>query len=45
MALLTNRKFIHFNQKSSFDTALANEQIANWQIVFIKDARLIWTHG
>ena len=45
MALLTNKKFIHFNSKSDFNTYLTNNSIADYQIVFIKDAGLIWTHG
>jgi len=44
---LTNRKFIHFNSLENFERILSEQPgaILNTQIVFIKDARKIWTHG
>lgn len=44
---LTNRKFIHFNHLENFNKQIENfpGSILNSQIVFIKDARKIWTHG
>lgn len=44
---LTNRKFIHFNRLENFENQLQNNpgSILDTQIVFIKDARKIWTHG
>ena len=51
MALLTDRKFIHFNKKEDFLVQLNANAIADWQIVFIgngnsgEEAPEIWTHG
>lgn len=45
MALLTDRKFIHFNRKSDFEAQLNANTISDKQIVFLKDAQEIWTHG
>ena len=45
MALLTDRKFIHFNRKSDFEAQLNANAISDKQIVFLKDAQEIWTHG
>lgn len=45
MALLTDRKFIHFNKKSDFEAQLNANAISDKQIVFLKDAQEIWTHG
>ena len=44
---LTNRKFIHFNNLANFENIIENQPgaILDSQIVFIKDARKIWTHG
>ena len=44
---LTNRKFIHFNHLENFNRQLEENpgSILDSQIVFIKDARKIWTHG
>lgn len=44
---LTNRKFIHFNNLANFENIIENQPgaILDNQIVFIKDARKIWTHG
>ena len=40
-----NKKLIHFNEKSEFDKRLANNEILDTSIVFIKDSNEIWTHG
>lgn len=40
-----NKKLIHFNKKESFNIELANNNILNTSIVFIKDSKEIWTHG
>lgn len=40
-----NKKLIHFQKKATFDTELAAGNILDTSIVFIKDAKLIWTHG
>lgn len=44
---LTDRRFIHFNKLENFENQLKNYpgSILDTQIVFIKDARKIWTHG
>ncbi len=44
---LTNRKFIHFNHLENFESLIEDNpgSILDSQIVFIKDARKIWTHG
>ena len=38
-----NKKLIHFKTKAAFEAQLNN--ILDTSIVFIKDAKLIWTHG
>ena len=40
-----NKKLIHFQNKATFDSELAAGNILNTSIVFIKDAKLIYTHG
>lgn len=40
-----NKKLIHFNKLSDFETRLANNEILDTSIVFIKDAKKIWTHS
>ena len=40
-----NKKLIHFQNLADFETRLANNEILNTSIVFIKDAKKIWTHG
>ena len=40
-----NKKLIHFNEKSEFDKRLANDEILDTSIVFVKDSKEIWTHG
>ena len=40
-----NKKLIHFATKANFDTQLANSNIDDHSIVFIKDTGQIWTHG
>ena len=40
-----NKKLIHFNTLSNFQTKLDGREILDTSIVFIKDAKLIWTHG
>ena len=40
-----NKKLIHFNEKSEFDKRLANNEILDTSIVFIKDSKEIYTHG
>ena len=40
-----NKKLIHFNTLSNFQSKLEDSQILDTSIVFIKDAKLIWTHG
>ena len=40
-----NKKLIHFNEKSEFDKRLANNEILDTSIVFVKDSKEIWTHG
>lgn len=39
------KKLIHFNLLSDFQARLENNDILETSIVFIKDAKLIWTHG
>lgn len=38
-----NKKLIHFKTRAAFETQLDN--ILDTSIVFIQDAKLIWTHG
>ena len=40
-----NKKLIHFNKKDDFESRLANGDILETSIVFIKDTNEIWTHG
>ena len=40
-----NKKLIHFNKKEDFDREVANNNILDQSIVFIKDSQEIWTHG
>ena len=40
-----NKKLIHFNEKSVFSQKLANNELLDTSIVFIKDTQEIWTHG
>ena len=40
-----NKKFIHFKKKSTFDTQNNQGNILDTSIVFIQDAKQIWTHG
>lgn len=40
-----NKKLIHFENKANFETQLANNNILDTSIVFIKDTKEIWTHG
>ena len=36
-----NKKLIHFNEKSEFEKRLANDEILDTSIVFIKDSKEI----
>lgn len=40
-----NKKLIHFQTKSAFNTELNAGNILDTSIVFIKDTQEIWTHG
>lgn len=40
-----NKKLIHFKSKSVFNQKLANNELLDTSIVFIKDTQEIWTHG
>ena len=40
-----NKKLIHFNEKQNFDNKVANNEILDTSIVFVKDSKEIWTHG
>ena len=40
-----NKKLIHFKTKENFDNKVANNEILDTSIVFIKDSREIYTHG
>ena len=40
-----NKKLIHFQNKSNFLSKLEAGEILDTSIVFIKDAKQIWTHG
>ena len=39
------KKLIHFNKKEVFDQKLAEKEILDTSIVFIKDSNMIHTHG
>ena len=40
-----NKKLIHFNSKENFDNKVANNEILDTSIVFVKDSKEIWTHS
>ena len=40
-----NKKLIHFNKLADFESRLAANEILDTSIVFIKDAKKIYTHG
>lgn len=40
-----NKKLIHFNRKEVFEEKLANNEILDTSIVFVKDSKEIYTHG
>ena len=40
-----NKKLIHFNKKEDFEREVANGNILDKSIVFIKDSKEIYTHG
>ena len=40
-----NKKLIHFNKKEDFEREVANNNILDKSIVFIKDSKEIYTHG
>ena len=40
-----NKKLIHFKTKAAFEAQLKGSNILDTSIVFIQDAKLIWTHG
>lgn len=40
-----NKKLIHFNKKEDFDREVANGNILDHSIVFVKDSKEIYTHG
>ena len=40
-----NKKLIHFNKKEDFNREVANGNILDHSIVFIKDSKEIYTHG
>ena len=42
---MINKKLIHFQTLSNFQTQLGNNNISENSIVFIKDAQMIWTHN
>ena len=39
------KKLIHFGKLADFETQLTAENILDYSIVFIQDAKKIWTHG
>ena len=39
------KRFLHYRTKRAFDEHLESNEINNDSIVFIKDEKLIWTHG
>lgn len=40
-----NKKLVHFNTKAIFDQKLAEKEILDTSVVFIKDSNIIHTHG
>ena len=40
-----DKKLIHFNSKENFDNKVANNEILDTSIVFVKDSKEIWTHS
>ena len=44
MALI-DKRFVHFQTRTAFNTAKDAGEISNDSIVFIKDEKRIWTHG
>ena len=40
-----NKKLIHFNSKDNFSNEVANGNILDTSIVFVKDSKEIYTHG
>lgn len=40
-----NKKLIHFKSKENFNNEVANDNILDTSIVFIKDSKEIYTHG
>lgn len=40
-----NKKLIHFKNKEDFDREVANGNILDHSIVFVKDSKEIYTHG
>lgn len=40
-----NKKLIHFNSKENFENKVANNEILDTSIVFVKDSKEIYTHG
>lgn len=40
-----NKKLVHFNTKAIFDKKLAEKEILDTSVVFIKDSNIIHTHG
>ena len=40
-----NKKLIHFNKKSDFESEVAKGNILNYSICFIADTKEIYTHG
>ena len=40
-----NKKLIHFNSKENFDNKVANNEILDTSIVFVKDSKEFYTHG
>lgn len=40
-----NKKLIHFNKKSDFESEVANGNILSYSICFIADTKEIYTHG
>ena len=40
-----NKKLIHFNKKEDFEREVANGNILDKSIVFIKDTKEIYTHS
>lgn len=40
-----NKKLIHFKTLADFEQRLASNEILDTSIVYIQDAKMIWTHG